>query len=148
MTYKLPQRFLWFLYPGLTTLSFVMTIIALGIGWDSYCEHNNSNAEPHAWLITYAICCIPGFFLSLYGTMEIGGKHSGQLSGPIDVAIFVLFVVFIIGTFILNMVGYGILFGSYKCIDNTLGTMMIINLAYQSSICLISFIRFLVICCA
>lgn len=131
------KYFLYFFYPGLTFVSFIATTVVLSIKIDSTCE--SSDTGPRVWLLVYAICCVPGFFLSSIGVSKVNGSDSGPVAGIVYTA----FLIFIVLTFVWNIVGYGILFGSYKCLDDPLGIMMIINLVYQSLMWIISLIRLL-----
>src|SRR3972149_7591383 len=115
-------------FPGLTAVTAIVSLIIVANQWNATCD-DHSNTLPHVWLVTYIVCCIPGFFLALYGAFGMSLK--GSNSGPAGGAAFILFGIFLLGTLIWCITGCIMLFGYYNCFSNPMAIMMLIDIIYH-----------------
>lgn len=113
-----------FLFPGLTAMTGLISLLVTIISWNTPCEDYN-NTIAHVWLLVYVICCIPGIFFGAVGAFE----RKNGLKGGIRL---LLFSIFLIGTFIWCVAGYIMLFGYFNCLSNPMAGVMLVDIIYQT----------------
>ena len=128
-----PNHFLLLIFPVLTGISCITSLIVLIKYWSTSCVDFN-NIYPQVWLVLYIIGCLPGTFLGYVGSFKI---NKVGLKGAIPWGLFLLFLTV---TFIWMVAGYIMLFGYFNCLGNPMANMMLADIVYQTIIFIVGVI--------